>query len=112
MRLVGAHSQVMQLHLRLRPRERYRALERGGIVMLVSQIERFRTGRRDHRPEGHPRRCTRRYSHPAAKTEDRIEYCSDCIGKRPSVDCRDRRMSVAPAPKETRAVGFELYVAD
>src|SRR5271167_1170338 len=112
MRLVGPQPQMMQLHLRLRPSEGYCALERGGIVMLVGLVECFRPGRRDHRPEGHPRRRTRRYSHPAAKTEDRIEYCSDRIGKRPSVDYRDCHTNVAPAPKETRTVSFELDVAD
>src|SRR5271168_4096798 len=103
--LVGIHSQVMQLHLRLRPRERYHPLERGGIVMFISLVEHLRPGRRDHRPESHSRRFSRRYSHPAAQTEDRIEYGSDGIGKRTSVDYRDRFTSVATAPEEARAVG-------
>ena len=39
MRLVGADSQVMQLHLRLRPRQRERALEGSRVAILVGQIQ-------------------------------------------------------------------------
>ena len=47
--------------------------------MLVGLVERLRPRRCDHGPESDLRCCARWYSHAAAKTEDRIEYCSDSI---------------------------------
>ena len=82
---------MMQLHLRLRPRQRHRALEGGRVVMLVGQVEHFGARRRDQRPERDARRGSRRDPHAAAKTEDRIEHGADRIGKRPAVDHRNRR---------------------
>ena len=97
MRFVGTDAEVMELHLRLGPRERHRALEGGGVVMLVHQVECFGASRCNHRPERDVDRGARRYSHAAAKTEDRIEHGADGIGERLAVDHRDRRANDAPA---------------
>ena len=55
MRFVGADAQVMELHLRLGPRERHRALEGVGVVMLVRQVECL--GRGSARPSSRTRRA-------------------------------------------------------
>ena len=112
MRFIGADAEVMELHLRLGPRERHRSLKGGRIVMLVHQIECLDASRCNHRPERDVYRGTRRYSHAAAKTKDWIEYGADCIGERLAVDYRDRRAYDASAPKETCAIRLgELAVA-
>src|SRR5438874_13694244 len=108
MRFVGADPEVMELHLRLGPRERHRSLKGGGVVMLVHQVEHLGPSRCNHRPERDVCRGTRCYSHAATKTEDWIEYGADCIGQRLAVNYRDRRANGAPAPKKTCAVGLEL----
>ena len=54
MRFVGVDAEVMELHLRLGPGERDRALEGGGVVMLVDQIERL--ARESARPASRTRR--------------------------------------------------------
>jgi len=111
MRFVGADPEVMELHLRLGPRERHRSLKGGGVVMLVHQVECVGASRCNHRPERDVYRGARRYSHATAKTKDWIENGADSIGERLAVNYRDRRANGAPAPKETCAVRLELYGA-
>ncbi len=67
MRLVGPDTEVMELHLRLGPRERHRALKGGGIVMLVGQVEGLGASGCNHRPERDACGRARRYSHAAAQ---------------------------------------------
>ena len=59
-RLVGADAEMVELHLRLRPGQRDRALEGRRVVVLVGQVERFAARRRDQRPERDARRGSRR----------------------------------------------------
>ena len=56
---VGVDAEMVKLHLRLGPRERDGALEGGGVVMFVSQVERFAARGRDQRPERDARRGAR-----------------------------------------------------
>src|SRR5271167_4043794 len=110
MRLVGIDAQMMQLNLRLSPRERRRALECGRVVMLVDQVERFGPRRRDDGPEGDPRRRSSRNAQAPAHAEDRIQHGADGIRQRPPVDRRYGVAHVASASEKTRAVGLELYL--
>src|SRR6266852_388496 len=112
MRLIGADAQVMQLHVRLGPREGDSALERGYVVMLVGLIEGIGAGRRDHCPESYSRCGAGRDADPSAQTEARVEHGADRIGKRAAVDYGNCGVSVAPAAKKARAVGFKLDIAD
>src|ERR1700679_599990 len=112
MRLVGIDAQMMQLHLRLRPRQRRRALESGRVVMLVDQVERFGARRRDDGPERDPRRRSSRNAQTPAHAEDWIEHGTDGIRQRPPVDRRDRVAHVATAPEKSRTVRLELYLTD
>src|SRR4029077_21230288 len=105
MRLVGADAKVMQLHLRLGPRESYRTIESGDVVMLVGLIESVGAGLRDHRPESDTGGGAGRDADPAAQTENRIEHGADRVGKRASVDYGNRGMRVAAAAEKSRAVG-------
>ena len=51
LRFVGPDAEMMELHLRLGPRQGDRALEGGRVMVLVDQVERLVAGRRDQRPE-------------------------------------------------------------
>ena len=70
-RFVGPDAEMMELHLRLGPRQGDRALEGGRVMVLVDQVESLVAGRRDQRPERDAGRGPRRNPHAAAKTEDR-----------------------------------------
>ena len=50
--LAGIDAEMMQLHLCLGPGQRRRALERGGVAMLVHQIQHLFARFGDHGPEG------------------------------------------------------------
>ena len=104
-------AEMVQLHLGLGPGERGSALERAGIVVLVDQIEDVLPRRGDHGPEIDARRRTRRYPHPAAQGEDRIEHRSGRAGKRPPIDRRGGRANAASPAEKSRAIGFELAIA-
>src|SRR5580704_11225953 len=110
--LVGVDAQMMQLHLRLGPRQRRRALESRRVVMLVDQVERFGPRRRNDGPEGDPRRRSSRNAQASAHAEDWIEHGADGIRQRPPVDRRHGVAHVATAAEKSRTVRLELYLTD
>ena len=107
-RLAVVDAEVMQLHLRVRPCERRRAVVGGGIVILVGEPEDVLVRRRDHRREGDLRRRARRDLHAHAQARDRVQHRAGEIGQRASFGHRDRRVHGPSAADEARAVGLEL----
>ena len=101
-------AKMMELHLRLRPRQRGRPFECGGIAMLVDKVEHRLAGCGNHRPEGDAHGGARCDANAAAQCEDRIEYRADRVGQGPTVGHRDRRTDAVAAAKETGTVGFHL----
>ena len=95
----------MELHLRLRPRQRGRPLEGGGVAMLVDKVEHRLAGLR--RPPSR-RRCARWRrcnAHAAAQGEDRIEHRADRVGHgRPSITAIGRWISWPRPRKRARSV--------
>ena len=108
---VGVDAEMVELHLRLGPREGDGALEGRRVVMFVGQVEHFAARARDQRPERDPRRGPWRKPDAAAKTEDRIEYGAGSVGERPAVNHRDRRADPASPSQETRPISLELRAA-
>src|SRR5271156_4377629 len=105
---VGIDAEMVELHLRLGPREGESAFKGRRVVMFVGQVERFAARRRDQGPERDPRRGPWRQPDAAAKTENRIEHGSSSVGERPAVDYRDRRTDASSTSQETRPIGLEL----
>ena len=104
----GIDAEMMELHLRLRPRQRGRPLEGGGIAMLVDEVEHRLAGCGNHRPEGDAHGGAGRDAHTAAQCEDRIEHRADGVGQRPTIGHRDRRMDAVAAAEEAGPIGFHL----
>ena len=109
--LLGVDAEIAQLHLRLGPRQRGRAVEGGRVLVLVDQVQHLAAGRRDDRPERDAHRAARRHPHATTQREDGIEDGADGVRKRPAVHHRDRRPDVAAAAEEAGAVGFDLRLA-
>ncbi len=109
--LVGTDAEVEQLDVRLRPRQGAGTLERGGIVVLVGQVEHGLARTRDERPERDVRGGPGRQPDAPAQAEDRIEHGAGRIGEGPAVDDRDWRADAAAAPQEACPVGFEFSAA-
>jgi hypothetical protein len=110
-RFAWINAEVMELHLRLRPRQRGRPLEGGDVPMLVGKVEHGSAGRGDHRPEGDTHDGAGCDAHAAAQGEDRIEHDADRIRERPPVDHGDRRANAAATADETGSVGLHLRLA-
>ena len=109
MRFAVVDAEVVQLHLRVRPGERRRALECRRIVVLVGEAR------------GSPRassativanatcdRFARRDAYAHAQARDRVEHGAGEVGERSRLGDGDRRVHGAPATDEARAVGLEL----
>ena len=90
MSFLGRHPEVMQLHLRPRPRQRQTALEAVGVVVTIRDLERRLAGRGDERREGHSGHRARREAQAAAQTENRIEHRADRARQRRVVHDRGR----------------------
>ncbi len=104
-------AEVVELHLRLGPGQRGRTLERGGVAMLVDEIEHRRPRRCNDRPEGDADDRAGCHTHTAAQSEDRIEHGADSVGQRPAVDHRDRPVDVVAAAEEARPIGLDLWLS-
>ncbi len=101
---------MMELDLRLGPRQGDRTLIRHRIVMLVREVERRAARWRDQRPECDAHGRSTRQPHAATKTKDRVEHGTRRVGQWPAVNDRDRRSNPAPAPEEAGAVRLELHI--
>ncbi len=110
--LVRADSEMAQLHLRLGPCESGRAVESGGVMVLIHQIHNLLAGGSDQCPEGDARGRARLESNLTAQAEDRIEDGAGGVGQRSVCDHRHRLAKAAPAPEEARPIGFELQITD
>ena len=104
----GVDAEMVQLHLRLGPGQRRRALEGVGVVVLVDQVE--QRSRATARPASRTRcaPCRRPESARGGAGEDRIEHGADGVGQRPAVDHGDRRRAMSrPRPrKRARSVSY------
>ena len=112
MRFVGPHAEVMLLHLSLRPRQRRGAVERGGVVILLGQIDGFRARRRDQRRERHARGRARREPDTTPEAHDRIEHRADRVGEGLAIDHRRWRPDPASAAEKSRAIRLPLEITD
>jgi len=80
--------------------------------VLVDRIEKGFARRRHHRPEGDPRRATRRDAQAPAQGEHWIQHRADSVRQASPVDRRDGVADVVAAAEETGAVGLYLDVTD
>ena len=98
---------MAQLHLRLRPGERGRALEGVGVVMLVDGIEQRLARGRHHRPEGDARRAAGRNAQPPAQREHRVEHGPTVLdSRRPSIAAMALPTSLPRPRKRARSVSI------
>src|SRR5690348_9484644 len=104
MGIVRGNPQMMELHLRLRPSERGRALVRHRVMMLVREVEHGLACRRRHRPERQSYRVATWDTHALAQAENRIEDRARGVGQRPTVMRRGGRSNGPPAPEKARAI--------
>lgn len=74
--LVPIDAEVMELHLRLGPGQRDRAVERADVVGPVDDVEQLFPGIGDQGPEVDVRGCARLEADPPAQHEDRVEDSS------------------------------------
>ena len=108
----GIDPKMMELHLRLGPRQSRCALKCRRIPMFVHTIQQRRARLCRHGPECDANRRPGRHANTPAQREDWIKYGSDRIGQRPCVHDRDWRANALSAAQEARPVGFELRPAD
>src|SRR2546423_6288744 len=111
MRLVGIDLEMMKLHLGLRPGERARALESGRVTIVVGEIERLFSSRRNQRRERDAHGGAGGDAHATSETDDRIQYRARRVRERKTVDHRHGGTGRAPAAEEACAVGLELDLA-
>ncbi len=78
-RFARSDTEIVELHLRLRPGKRSRPIEGGYVPVLVGEVERRFAGWRNHRPERDPHDCTGCDTHTAAQSKDRIKDCANRI---------------------------------
>jgi hypothetical protein len=103
---------MMQLDLRLGPRQCRCTLICRCVPMFVDAIQQRRARLCRHRPEGNAHCGAGRHSNATAQCEDRIEHRSDRIGQRSGVQHRNRRADAVSTAEEARPIGFELRLAD
>ena len=107
-RLVRANPEMVQLDLRLRPRQRDRALEGRRVAILVGQRHGGVARRGDERGEDQAGALSRRETDAPSEAEDRIEHRARGVREGPAVDhrhracgCRDPGRGSARGPSRT-----------
>ena len=103
---------MAKLHLRLRPRQGLRPVERAAIMMLVDEIQKLGPGRRDDGPEGDPRDLAGRNRHRVPQRENRVENGPDGVRKRPAIRDRRGRANCAAPTQKACPVGLVLRIGD
>ena len=110
--LVRSDIEMMELNLRLRPRQSQRALERCVVAVLVREIDRFLPRRGHEGRERDARGRSRKEADTNAKAENRVEHRAGRVGERTPIDHRRSRSNSVAAPEEPPAVGLELLRAE
>ena len=108
MRLVRVDPEMVQLHLRLRPRQRDRAIEGRRVAILVGERQRRLARGGDERRERRGGRCRRaggaRGVAGSRSDRARSPWCSTAAGRRSPTSacgCRVRARGIARGPSRT-----------
>jgi hypothetical protein len=112
MGLVVVDTEVVQLDLRLRPRQSDYPLKGRGVMIFVGQRQGFIARCRDQRRKCDAGSGAGRQPHPVPETDDRIKHRADGVGQWEAVDNRHRGAYPTPAAKKPGAVGLVLHTAD
>ena len=106
--LARRHAEMVELHLRLGPRQHRGARKRRGVAMLVDAIEQCGATGGGDGPERHANGGAGRNADAAADRKDRVEDGADRVRQRPAVGHGDGRANAAAATEEPRPVGFKF----
>ena len=106
--LVRVDSKMVQLYLRLRPRQGDRAIEGRRVAILVGERHGGVPRGGDERREDQVGTFAGPEAHATSEAHDRIEHGARGVRQGPAVDHRHRGADASSAPEESRAVRLEL----
>src|SRR5579864_7210546 len=101
MRFIRTDSQMMKLHLRLRPGQSESALKCARIAVFIRKIDHLFAGRGDDGGKNNARRGAGRYANCAPQTHGRVKHRTGGVGERAAINDRDWSANVVPAPEKS-----------
>src|SRR6478672_8228960 len=104
MGLIMANTQMVQLDLRLCPRQRDDTLKRHGVMVFVGQRQGLIARCRDQCGKCDASSGTRSEPDSAPEADDRIKHSTDGVGKREAINDRHWCADPTPATKKPGAV--------